>query len=100
MVVSVDIIDKVLTVTSVNVLTELATGDLLYQVTFGYYIKNAPEIINRIPPNARESASTSKFVVINEVFLIIKADEVPYKVGSKWKMKIHKNGTLNLVEAK
>jgi hypothetical protein len=94
------IIDKVFTVTSVNVVTELATGDLAYQVTLGCYMKSTPEIINRIPANAREPYLTSKNIAINEITLLIKVDEVPYKVGSKWKMKIHKNGTLNIVEVK
>lgn len=95
-----DIVDKVLIVTSVNALTELATGDFVYQVTFGYYVKSTPEIINRIiPANMREMYSTSKNIIINEVSLLIKTDEIPYKVGSKWKMKIRKNGTLSLVKA-
>jgi len=93
-----DIVDKVLIVTSVNTLPELATGDFICQVTFGYYVKSAPEIINRIIPNMREMYSTSKNIVINEVTLLIKTDEIPYKVGSKWKMKIRKNGTLSLIK--
>ena len=95
-----DIIDKTLTVTSVNVVTELATGDFIYQVTFGYYTRNTPEILARIIPNMRDMFSSTKNIVINEITLLVKSDEVPYRVGSKWKMKIHKNGSLNLVEAK
>jgi hypothetical protein len=95
-----DIVDKVLVVTSVNVLTELATGDFIYQVTFGYYVKSSPEIINRIiPASSREMYSTSKNMIINEVSLLVKTDEVPYKVGSKWRMRIRKNGALSLVKA-
>jgi hypothetical protein len=99
-VVSEAIVDKVLTVTSVNVVTELATGDLAYQVTFGYYAKNTPELINRIPANIREPFMMSKNIAINEITLLIKVDEVPYKVGSKWKMKISNKGTLNMVEVR
>lgn len=92
--------DKELTVTSVGIVTEVATGDLAYQVTFGYHAKNTPEILSRIPPDAREPLMGSKSIAINEISLFIKTDEVPYKVGSKWRMKIHKNGTLSLAEAK
>lgn len=97
---SEDIVDKVLTVTSISLVTELTTGDFIYQVTFGYHAKITPEMISRLPPNTREPLSASKTLAINEVSILIKVDEVPYKVGSKWKMKIHKKGTLNLVEAK
>jgi hypothetical protein len=98
--VSEDILDKVLTVTGISLVTELTTGELIYQVVFGNYVKTMPEIINRLPPNMREPMLMSKSIAINEVSMLIKVDEVPYKVGSKWKMKIHKNGTLSLVEAK
>jgi len=99
-VMSEDIVDKALVVISVSVVTELATGDLMYQVTFGCHTKMTPEILSRIPANAREPFLASKTLAINEMLLLMKVDEVPYKVGSQWKMKIHKNGTLNLVEAK
>jgi hypothetical protein len=95
-----NIVDKTFIVTSVTIITELATGDLVYQVTLGSCIKNTPEILNRIPSNSRESFLGTKNIAVNEISLLLKVDEVPYKVGSKWKMKIHKNGTLNMVEAK
>jgi hypothetical protein len=95
-----DIIDKTLKVTSVNVVTELATGDFIYQVTFGYYTRNTAEILARIPPNMREMLSSTKNIIINEITLLVKAVEVPYRVGSEWKIKINKKGSLNLVEAK
>jgi hypothetical protein len=94
------IVEKTLTVTGIGVTTELATGDFVYQVSFGYYAKTTPEILSRIPPNMREMYSASKSIVINEFSLFIKTDEVPYKTGSKWKLRIRKNGTLNLVESK
>jgi hypothetical protein len=91
---------KTLTVTNVNVITELATGDLIYQVMFGNYIRTTPEILSRIPPNAREPLAASKNIAVSEMTLFIKTNEVPYKVGSKWNIRISKNGRLNLVEAK
>jgi hypothetical protein len=93
-------VDKTLTVIGASVVTELATGDFIYQVTFGYYTKNTPEILARIPPNVREAFSGGKNMAITEVTLLIKADTVPYNVGSNWKLKIRKNGLLTLVREK
>ena len=89
------IVDKILVVIGVGVVTELATGDFINQVTFGYYAQNTPEILKRIPTIARENFP-GKQIGLAELTLFIKADEVVYKVGSKWHLRIHKNGTLNL----
>ena len=91
--------EKTLTVTSVNIITELATGELINQVTFGYNIENTGEILGRIPSAMRENF-LGKQLVFNELSLLFKAKEVPYKIGSKWKLKLHKNGTINLVKEK
>jgi len=96
---SEDFTEKILIVTSASTAVELATGDLINQVTFGYYIQNSPEILGRIPANARENFM-GKQITFNELSLLFKAEEIPYKVGSKWKLKIHKNGTLSMVEVK
>lgn len=93
------IVDKTLVVTGVSVVTELTTGDLIYQVVFGEYVKNTPEILGRFPANVRDAYVGNK-IAVNEVMMIMKVEEVPYKVGSKWKLKIQKNGTLSLVEVK
>jgi hypothetical protein len=93
------ILDKSVVVTSVTVATELATGDLTYQVTFGEYVKNTPEIVSRLPANIRDSYLGNK-IAINEIVLVIKTEKVPYKIGSKWKLRISKDGTLNLEEVK
>lgn len=92
-----DFVEKILTVTSVNIITELATGELINQVTFGYHVQNAPEILARIPSNIRENF-LGKQLVFNELSLLFKSEEVPYKIGSKWKLKLHKDGTINMVE--
>lgn len=95
-----DIVGKTLEVLIIANATELATGDLIHQVILGEYINNTPEVLSRIPTNMRESY-TAKKIGVGEITLFIKKkEEIPYKVGSKWRLKIHKNGTLNLVEAK
>lgn len=92
-------LDKTLIVTSVTLLTEIVSGDFIYQVVFGYYTKNTPEILSRMPAETRGTFMGNQ-IAINEMSLLIKTDTVPYKVGSKWKLTIRKNGTMNLVEAK
>jgi hypothetical protein len=96
---SEDFVEKILIVTSVSLAVELATGESINQVTFGYYVQNTPEILSRIPSSTRENFM-GKQIAFNEFSLLFKAKEVPYKVGSKWKLKIHKNGSINVVEAK
>lgn len=93
------IVDKTLVVTGVTVVTELATGDLIYQVVFGEHVKNTPEILSRLPANTRDAYVGNK-IAVNEVMMIMKVEEVPYKVGSKWKLKIQEDGNLSLVEVK
>ncbi|HMK94080.1 MAG TPA: hypothetical protein VK536_01640 [Candidatus Limnocylindrales bacterium] len=93
------IVDKVLTVLNVATITELATGDLINQVNFGNYIENTQEVLNRFPASVRENF-TGKQIGVSELILFIKTEEVTYKVGSKWHLKIHKEGIMNLEEVK
>lgn len=96
---SENIVDKVLVVTSIGPSIELATGDSIYIVTFGEMIRSTPEVLSRLPIEARQ-AYVGKTISVNVVQVWVKMDEVPYKVGSKWRLRIHKNGTLNLAEEK
>lgn len=93
------IVDKILTVINVAAVTELATGDLINQVSLGNYIENTKEVLNRVPAFMKENF-TGKQIGITELILFIKTEEVMYKVGSKWHLKIDKEGTLNLSEVK
>ena len=97
---SENIVEKTLTVTTVAITTELATGSVAYQVILGSIEKTTPEILSRIPANQREPFLATKNIAVNQITMILDVDEVPYKVGSKWKVKIRKNGTLNLVQEK
>jgi hypothetical protein len=97
--VSTPLVEKTLTVLSIAPTTELATGDQISQVTFGQNIDVTNEVISRIPPNARETFF-AKTIGVNEFVLFIKSEEVPYRVGSKWKLTIKTNGTIGLVESK
>jgi len=93
-----DIVDKVLVVTSISPSTELATGDTIYVVAFADILKSTPEVLSRIPVDARQTIGKTISAVV--VQLWVKADEIPYKVGSKWRLRIHKNGTANVMEEK
>jgi hypothetical protein len=89
------IVDRILIVTNVATITELSTGDLINQVSFGYYVENTPEILNRLPSPLRENFP-GKQIGLAELILFIKTSEVMYKVGSKWHLTITKEGTLSL----
>lgn len=93
------IVDKILTVTNVATVTELSTGELINQVNFGHYIDNTPEILNRLPAPFRENFP-GKQIGVSELILLIKIDEVMYKVGSKWHLKVDKEGTMTLAALK
>lgn len=90
-----DNVDKILTVTNVATITDLSTGELTNQVSFGHYIENTPEVQSRLPLPLRENFP-GKQIGIAELILFIKTDVVVYRVGSKWHLKIDKEGTLIL----
>ena len=92
------IVEKTLVVAGITVLTELATGDVLYQIMFVEYIDNTDDVLRRIPPSVRENFLGNK-IAANNVIIFLKTEEVPYKVGSKWNLKINQDGTTNLVKA-
>jgi len=93
-----NLFDRDLTAISVAPVTGLASGDSIYQVIFGNYVEATPEIIDRLPPQLKQGLS--KQIPITELTLFMKAAEIPYRIGSKWKLTIRDDGTLNLVEIK
>ena len=84
-------------VISVTPGTELATGDTIYQVALGEYVGTSPQVLGRLPPGVRELTSGNKIPTYWLVFWV-KADKIPYRIGSKWKLTVEENGALNLVE--
>jgi hypothetical protein len=95
---SINLFEKILVVTEIRPTLEVATGEAMYQVIFGEYISNTPEVAARL--NAPNQASfAKKFPVIWLAMNVKITGELPYKVGSKWQFTTTENGTVNLVEA-
>ena len=90
------LVDKILVVVSVGPVTELASGDSAYQVIFGRWVDTTPELVSRLPADQKETAG--KQTALNELEFLMKHDKPPYKVGSKWRFTISKNGAVSMVE--
>lgn len=95
---SEDILTKTFSVISINPAIELATGDSLYQVTFGEYTKITQELLNRLPPTQRQIHASAKEIGVTHMVIFIKKTEIPYTIGSKWKITIGSDGTLKIVK--
>lgn len=96
---STPLVEKELTVTSITVAYELATGEPMFQVFFGEFIPTSNELINRMSPGTPASFP-GKRIAVSWLILDLKTEQVPYKVGSKWKLTIKENGSTSLVEVK
>lgn len=73
-------------VLSVGQVTDVLTGSLVYQVSFGRIGKPAAGI----PVQGKEILSNALVV-----YFAMKG-ECPYKAGSEWTLKISDNGTMTL----
>lgn len=96
---SEDILTKTLSVVSINPVVEIATGDNIYQVVFGEYVDITQELLSRLPPTARQRSAFGKKIGISHLTLFIKKTEIPYTIGSTWKITISSDGTLKIVKA-
>jgi hypothetical protein len=91
------LVEKTVTVTQISNTIELATGDLMYTVFFGEFIDVTPEVLSRIPGMSPANYPGKKLGAV-WFTLNLKTDKVPYKVGSKWTLKIQENGIVSLAE--
>jgi len=76
-------------VLSVNQVTDVLTGELVYQVSFGRIGKP----IKGLEPIERREISSNILIV----FFPTKG-ECPYKAGSKWSLKLSDSGAMTLKE--
>lgn len=95
---SEDIVTKTFSVISINPAIELATGDNIYQVAFGEYVDITPELLSRLPQPMRQIYASSNKIGATHVILFIKMTEIPYTVGSKWKITVGSDGSLKIVK--
>ena len=93
------LVEKDVIVSGIGNSVELATGDSMYAVSFSELIDSTPEVLSRLPPVTPPTVYPKKLYALWFV-LNLKTDEVPYKVGSKWKLKIQKDGKISLAEIK
>ena len=93
------LIEKDVFVSGISSTIELATGESIYSVSFGEMIDVTPEVLSRLPPVSPPIVYPKKIPALWFV-LNMKTDEVPYKVGSKWKLRIQPNGSISLAELK
>jgi hypothetical protein len=93
------LIEKDVFVSGIGNTIEIATGELIYSVSFSENIDATPEVLSRLPPLTPPAVYPKKIPAMWFV-LNLKTNEVPYKVGSKWKLKIQTNGTISLAEVK
>ena len=74
---------------------ESATGDYIYQVTFGQIVEVDDELRRTVPTPANSKAP--KKIAPTTLSIFIDASKpMPYKVGSKWKISITENGSMRV----
>lgn len=77
-------------VISINRATEIRSGNLVYQVSFGSV---GTPIEGLAPPSVKQ-------VVSNKIILFLETGGVsPYLAGSKWKLSIKDDGELSLTKS-
>lgn len=74
---------------------DIESGETVYEVSFGKTFKVNEKIRSRI--KSPESGEPPEVLSVNIVTVVIPAGPpVPYKVGSKWSLKINEDGSLSV----
>ncbi|SRR5579875_840787 len=74
------------------------TGDSIFQVQFGEVIEVDEELRRFIPTTP--FSKPQKFVYPNVLTLFVKSSEpLPYRVGSRWVIRVQRDGRMSLEEA-
>jgi hypothetical protein len=87
-------VEKDLVVYQVFPITEVATGNIIYQVLFGEYVDVTPDILDRM--DMMPGQPIPRRVPVMWLALNMKDDTVPYRVGSKWRATMDEQGNINL----
>ena len=87
-------VEKVLTVLSVTSAPELSTGDQLTVVSLGDYVDKSG-ITSRLT-NPEQYANQIPAIYL--AFFYRASTEVPYRVGSKWRMRIEDDGSMSVTK--
>ncbi|MCL2134697.1 MAG: hypothetical protein FWH37_03965 [Candidatus Bathyarchaeota archaeon] len=82
--------EKILTVIAIDPTTDVTTNDPAHIVSFGEYVTyqhdNKCEYYGKTAP------------IIWLTPLVKYTEPFPYAIGSKWKLEIKENNTINLIE--
>lgn len=89
------IVERTLTVIGVTTANDFTSGETLYQVAFGQFVNVTQEMIDRLPAQLRLFGVGTQQGV-NELILLIRAKEVPYRVGTQWKFIVNNDGSMKL----
>ncbi|MGA2628368.1 MAG: hypothetical protein ABSF63_15055 [Candidatus Bathyarchaeia archaeon] len=88
--------EKEVAVLGIYPTVEMTTGLPIYYVSFGSVVDMTPEIANRIGLSQPLTAKAKPA----SMMVWFKCDgEVPYRVGSKWKMTVAEDGQVSLTQA-
>lgn len=92
------IFSKPVEVIAVNRAVEAVTGESIYQVIFGEVVGLTPEMRQHFPQPV--GSMPPREIGANVLILFFKSEvAAPYKVGSKWKVKVSPDGGV-IVEAR
>ena len=90
-------LQKVVEVFAVTRVTEGLTGESIAQVTFGEMAELTPDL-RPFFPSQPTGGMPPKRVGANQLVLFYWGHgEVPYKIGSRWKLRVAPNGALSLI---
>jgi hypothetical protein len=91
--------EKGLKLLSLNGITELKTGEYVVAANFGEIVDNTPEIAARMDASPSLNPSGPKQIGSATVVIYLKIEHAfPFTVGGKWKLKVFKNGDINLTK--
>jgi hypothetical protein len=90
-------LEREVTVISIQPAVEAATGDNLFAVILGEFIEKTPEALARIPATLQNLMVMGNQITVNWMAYYVKSKgELPYVIGSKWKLLIKDDGTVTL----
>ena len=87
-------VEKVLSVLSITSAPELSTGDQLTVVSLGQFVDKSG-VANRL---TNPEQYPNQIPAVYLAFFYRASTEVPYRVGSKWRMRIEEDGSMSVVK--
>ena len=91
--------EKKLRLLSMNGVTELKSGEYAVAANFGEIVDNTPEIAARLETSDSPNPSGSRQIGSATVVIYLKLEHAyPFTVGGNWKLKIFKDGSVNLTK--